>query len=466
MAGLSEASIGSESDLVPRKSGLLSRLKQRFLPRTLFARSLMIVATPMLLLQMIVAFVFFDRHWDAMSEKLADALAGEIDMVSDRLAAAQTPAQNQEIITQAARSLELIVTVENEHGSLQRPELSFEKFYWFSIVRKLEDSLDRRIDQPFTIRPYARDRWFEVVVQLDDRRTAHFICPDRRLFSPTTYIFVLWLIGSAMVLLAIAMIFMRNQVRPIMRLAVAAEKLGKGQDVPDFKPVGAYEVRQASRAFLEMKERLKRQIEQRTAMLSGVSHDLRTPLTRMKLQLAMSKSGKEAENLRQDIEEMERMIEGYLTFARGEGGEAVEMTDLKPLLDRVVAKARRQGFDVQDAVPAERMMIRLRPVACERAISNVVANACKYAKRVWVEALAAEEAVEISVDDDGPGIPSELREEVFKPFFRAEKSRNKKTGGVGLGLSIAQDIIHRHGGEIALSDSPRGGLRVIIRLPR
>jgi two-component system, OmpR family, osmolarity sensor histidine kinase EnvZ len=443
---------------------LLANLRHRLLPRTLFGRSLMIVSVPILLLQLIVAFVFFGRHWEAMSSKLVFALAGEITMITGHIADARSEDQIASIVKQAHSALDIVVIVENSGRSLKNPELSFEKFSWFSIAQKLQKALDEELGRPFTIRPYEKDKWFEIVVSAGKSKTVHFICPDRRLYSPTTYIFVLWLIGSAVLLLAIAMLFMRNQIRPIMRLAVAAEKLGKGQDVPDFKPVGAAEVRQASRAFLEMKERLKRQMEQRTAMLTGVSHDLRTPLTRMKLELAMSKDNASNGNLRQDIEEMEKMIEGYLAFARGEGDEAVEMTDLRPLLDRIVSKAKRQGCNVEETLP-ERLTIRVRPVAIERAAANIITNACKFAKRIWVEAREEGNAVDIIVDDDGPGIPPELREEVFRPFFRAEKSRNKKTGGVGLGLSIAQDIVHSHGGEIILADSPRGGLRVIMRLP-
>lgn len=452
------------------KKNWLKSLKEILLPRTLFGRSLMIVATPILVMQMTVAFIFFDRHWDAMSDKLVYALAGEVDMVADRIIEAKTPEQIAGIIRHSASSLDLQVSVENDAADLKKMELSFEKFSWFSVAQKLKLELQKKLDKPFTIRPYEKDKQFEIVVAIGPKRTVHFICPDRRVYSPTTYIFVLWMIGTAVLLLGIAMAFMRNQIRPIMRLAVAAEKFGKGQDVPDFRPVGAHEVRQASRAFLDMKDRLKRQIEQRTAMLSGVSHDLRTPLTRMKLQLAMAKSTAETDNLRQDIDEMEKMIEGYLTFAKGENDETPEMMDLKPVLERIVVKAKRQGFDVQEQLPEDRMMIRLRPVAAERAISNVVSNASKFGKHVWITAHLQKMpgtagVYEVTVDDDGPGISPELRDEVFRPFFRIEKSRNKKTGGIGLGLSIAQDIVHSHGGEIFLEDSNRGGLRVVIRLP-
>lgn len=423
----------------------------------------MIIATPVLLLQLIVAFIFFDRHWDTMSTKLAAALAGEINMLTTQLSIDGTDAQQAEIVDFAKRDLGLTIYWQ-EVQDPQKPLQDFEKFYWFGAGTKLKKELEKRIKYPFDVKGNEKEGKFEVVVFLSDKKTLHFLCNESRLVNATTYIFILWLIGSAVILFTVAIIFMRNQIRPIMRLAIAAEKFGKGQDVPDFKPVGASEVRQAAKAFLEMKERLKRQIEQRTAMLSGVSHDLRTPLTRMKLQLAMLKNAPDADNLRADVDEMEKMLEGYLTFARGEGDEVAEMTDLSAILDRIVSNVRRQGHEIETSIKNS-LTMKVRPLAIERAISNVVLNACKYAKNVWVSAVAGEDAVEICVDDNGPGIPGDLREDVFRPFYRVEKSRNKKTGGVGLGLSITQDIVHSHGGEIALSDSPKGGLRAVIRLP-
>lgn len=443
----------------------ISALKQRLLPRTLFGRSLMIIATPLLLLQLIVSFVFFDRHWDSMSTRLVYGLAGEISMLTTQLQQAEGEAARADIIAAAARSLDIDVHITDADAeALKRSEAAFEKLYWFSIDKKLQKFLERRLADDFVLSSSDVEKKFNILVRLNDKEMATFMCPMRRLTSSTTYIFILWLIGSAVVLFAIAILFMRNQIRPIRRLAVVAEKFGKGQDVPDFKPVGASEVRQASRAFLEMKERLKRQIEQRTAMLAGVSHDLRTPLTRMKLQLAMAPQDPEIDNLRQDIAEMERMLEGYLTFAKGEGTEDIEMTDLRDMLDRIIAKARRQNGDIDDNL-ADRLMIRLRPMAVERAISNVISNACKYAPKVWVNAYEQSDMIVVTVDDNGSGIAEELREEVFRPFYRIEKSRNKATGGLGLGLAIARDIIHAHGGEIFMESSNQGGLRVVIRLP-
>lgn len=447
-------------------SPLVSSFKRKFLPSTLFGRSLMIIATPILLMQLIVSFIFFDRHWESMSSRLIYALAGEVSMLTTQIQEARGDKQAENLIAEAAKSLDLYIQILPAPQTSNQPAaMPFEQFYWFSIDRKLNIALKRRLTRPFTMQTSEEDdKRFKVIVHLEDGRVAEFTCPERRLVTSTTYIFILWLIGSAVVLFGIAIIFMRNQIRPIRRLAIAAEKFGKGQDVPDFRPVGAREVRQASRAFLEMRDRLKRQIEQRTAMLAGVSHDLRTPLTRMKLQLAMAKDDETAVHLRQDIDEMEKMLEAYLDFAKGESSEAPEMTDLRQILERIIGRGQRQGEDIQ-AQLADRLMIRVRPLAAERALGNIIGNAAKYGKHVWVSAYEQSDAIEISVDDDGPGIAPELREDVFRPFFRIEKSRNKKTGGIGLGLSIARDIVHAHGGEIFLEDSNRGGLRVVIRLP-
>jgi two-component system osmolarity sensor histidine kinase EnvZ len=437
-------------------------IKQRVLPRTLYGRSLMIIVMPILLLQMIVAYIFIDRHWDSMSDKLVFALAGEIRMVTGQIKQAATPEEIDGIARQASANLDLLITL--EEGKVETLHSPARGPAWYSVEGKLQKALALNLKEPFVLTDLPESKQFDVSVQIDDRHVLKYRSFDRRLTSPTTYIFILWLVGSSIILMAVAVIFMRNQIRPIHRLAIAAEKLGKGQDVADFKPAGAREVRKAARAFLDMRDRIRRQIEQRTAMLAGVSHDLRTPLTRMKLQLAMAKATPENDNLRQDLEEMEKMLEGYLTFARGEGNEATERVDMKTVLERITGNARRQGYAIETSYAGE-LALWARPVAIERALANLVSNACKYAKHVWVEARAQEEAIEVFVDDDGPGIPKDQRDEVFRPFYRLEKSRNPKTGGVGLGLSIAQDIIHSHGGEIYLEQSPKGGLRAVVRLP-
>lgn len=445
-------------------------LRHRLLPRTLFGRSLLIIAVPILLLQGIVAFVFFDRHWDSISNKLVSALTGEIEYVVRELQRSDGPQTVQAIIADASRSLGMTVAVRPaaaSHEIPRREDSLRRRVSWFSVSGKLEGKL-HNLKVPYAVKPYEKEKWFIIEVEYKPAQIASFLIHERRLVTSTTYIFILWLMGSAFILFVISILFMRNQIRPILRLAVAAEKLGKGQDVPDFRPVGATEVRKAAEAFLLMRDRLRRQMEQRTLMLAGVSHDLRTPLTRMKLQLALAPAGQDTDNLRQDVDEMEKMIEGYLAFAKGEGDEVSVMADLGAIALRIAANAGRAGHNVQTELPdgADRLMLRIRPIAVERALANIVGNACRFAQNVWLAASDGAEYAVVTVDDDGPGIPPAQREEVFRPFYRMEKSRNKKTGGVGLGLSIAQDIVHGHGGEIELSDSPRGGLRVTLRLPR
>jgi two-component system osmolarity sensor histidine kinase EnvZ len=288
--------------------------------------------------------------------------------------------------------------------------------------------------------------------------------PRERLFSSTTYIFLMWMIGTSLLLFAIATMFMRNQVRPIRRLAAAVDNFGKGRDVPDFKPEGATEIRRAAAAFERMRGRINNALTQRTEMLAGVSHDLRTPLTRMKLQLAMLAESKGVEDLKEDLREMEVMVEEFLAFARGEGTEEPVESDLAEIINAI---ARGASIDdrLVEATTAGDLKIRIRPNAIRRCITNLVVNAKTHAQTVKVSAARRGGLVEINVDDDGLGIPNEEREAVFKPFYRLDSSRNPGTGGTGLGLSIARDLARGSGGDVTLAESSLGGLRATITLP-
>ena len=441
---------------------------KRYLPRTLFGRSLLIIVTPVILAQAVATWIFYDRHWDTMTNRLAFAVAGDIAMIIEQLDRDPSEAGIERTLTMAARTTDLVVAL--EPGRTLDPEYEVYAFRtrrrWPSLgllEATLSQALAERVGMPFSIDTQVAREWYEIRVQLPTG-VLSVMSPERRLFSPTSYIFILWMMGSAMVLFTVAIVFMRNQIRPIRRLAVAADGFGKGRDVPNFKPEGALEVRQAAAAFLLMRERIQRQITQRTEMLAGVSHDLRTPLTRMKLALAMLGDGPEVEELKDDVAEMELMIEGYLAFARGEGAEAVQPTDLNRLLTEAVNGARREGAEVTLAMDG-RLALPLRPNAMRRCLANLLANARRHADHVWVEAARRGGVVEIAIDDDGPGIPDAVREDVFKPFFRLDASRNKATGGAGLGLTIARDVVRGHGGDIVLTDSPHGGLRAVVRLP-
>ncbi len=435
-----------------------------FLPRTLFGRSLMILVTPILLIQIITTFVFFDRHWGRVTNRLSFAVAGEMAVIADQIEQGGDEDQIKQIAGYAARNLDLLISYETDGALPVLPEGNTEKQHSL-IVRPLARAMEAQIRRPSHIDVNVQEKWVEVSIKLENG-ILHVSLPQKRLFSSSSYIFLLWMIGVSLALLAIAILFMRNQIRPIRRLAVAAERFGRGLDIhPSFKPEGAREIRQASGAFLEMHERIRRQIQQRTAMLSGVSHDLRTPLTRMKLQVAMLEQTPDVEALKGDIEDMERMIDAYLDFARGEGGEQSVRTDLNDMLERVAVNARRQGGEIDFQGGEGNLSVQLRPIAFERCLSNIVSNARKYSEHSWLAAVRRADVIEVTLDDDGPGIPEDQFEEVFKPFVRVDASRNPATGGVGLGLPIAQDVVHSHGGRIWLEDSNHGGLRVVIHLP-
>jgi two-component system osmolarity sensor histidine kinase EnvZ len=439
------------------------RWYKRILPRTLFGRSLLIIVVPLVLVQVVATWNFYDRVWDTVSRRLSSGVAGEIAETIDAMHLLPAGPQRDQLFERVSRltDLEYIFwpdeklppSMTDTHiNSLEGP-----------LEGPLAEALRDRVHRPFQIDAEFDPRDTLVTVALADG-VLQVAVPRKRLLTPTTYIFVLWMVGSSLVLFAVATVFMRNQVRSLRRLAVAAESFGKGRDVRFFKIEGAMEVRQTAAAFLLMRERIRRQVTQRTEMLAGVSHDLRTPLTRMRLALEFLEESPTVAELKSDVQQMERMIEGYLEFARGEGGETPREIDLPMLLEEVAAGARRDGALVTVAAP-EAYAISLRPEAMRRCVSNLIANARRYGTHIWLTAVAVKDGIDILVDDDGPGIPSDRRQEVFRPFFRLDPARNPTTGGVGLGLTIARDVALSHGGDITLEDSPQGGLRVRVHLP-
>jgi two-component system osmolarity sensor histidine kinase EnvZ len=437
------------------REGIGARIK-RLLPRSLEGRTILILVVPVIIAQLITVYIFFERHFSALSVELSRAVAGDVAMLADETE--RDPDDRARIFSQAGDTLDL--SVDFEPNAMLTPEVPGR---WNPLIEPiLETALHERVRRTFTIGPYGDDNWVEIRVQLPDG-VLDVRSPQRRLFSYTAFVFIGWVVGASMLLTWIAVIFMRNQVRPIRRLALAAESFGKGRDTMRLKPAGALEVRQAAAAFVTMRDRIRRQIVQRTEMLAGVSHDLRTPLTRMKLQLALQPDGEDTEELRADVTEMETMIEAYLAFARGEGGETPQRIDLALMLRDVVDGLPGSQAVTVDAEPP--IMLEIRPTAMKRCLGNLIGNALRYARTVHVSASWRQRTAAIVIDDDGPGIPPESREEVFRPFFRLDPSRNAATGGVGLGLSIARDIAHGHGGEIDLQDSPMGGLRVVLTLP-
>ena len=428
-----------------------------YLPKSLLGRSLLIIVVPLILLQLVSGIIFFETHWDKVSLRLARSVAGDVAAVIDLLRLNPAPEQRAAVLEIARERMQLTVTV-REKSILKDANPVADSLMDRMLIRALREYTSK----PFQIDTKSLDRHVAVDIQLPDA-VLHVVTSRKRLFSSTAYVFVAWMVGTSLILFGVATIFMRNQVKPIRRLARAADDFGKGREVGNFKPEGATEVRQAASAFMAMQERIVRQIRQRTDMLAGVSHDLRTPLTRMRLQLEML--GSEAgDDLKDDVAEMEHMLDGYLAFARGEGGEDPTATDLSALLADVAKQAGRKGGKI-DLHTEGQLLVPLRPMAFKRCMTNIVENAMRYGEHIALRAGIRGNGVEIVVDDDGPGIPEDLREEVFKPFFRIDSSRNPGTGGVGLGLSIARDVARGLGGEIQLEESALGGLRARIRLP-
>ena len=429
---------------------------RRYLPRSIFVRSLLIVLVPIVILQIVLAIVFYERHWENVTRYLTNAVAGDIQAL-------------------------IWIYYTHEAGDLPDKALVIgRRFFDFSsrflpgtrlpesvpaatrqtrVERLLGQSLDHTVRLPFII---DNTQQSNTVVRIEMPEGVLVVSiPNRRVESRTTDLFVYWMLGTSAALALVAAYFVRQQIRPINRLASAAEKFGRGIIDVEFKPSGAAEVRRAAHAFLAMRERIRRQIEQRTFMLASVSHDLRSPLTRMKLELAFIGETEEVANLRRDIEEMEHMVDVYLAFARGQGEETSQAFDLAAVIREVTAEA---ASPVETRV-TEDLPFLGRAGAVKRCLTNIVDNACRYGTVTVLEARRENGSIAITLDDDGTGIPEASRAEAFQAFTRLDASRDPNLSGSGLGLTIASDVVKSHGGDIFLEDSPLGGLRVRITLP-
>ena len=434
------------------------RWLKRLMPKSLYVRTILIIVIPTFIALAVATFVFFDRHWSTTTNRLAYAVSGDIAAIIALAETVPSTAARQEVIDKIAIRTDLFATFDVGRKLDRDP-----KKYSSPLRQILDDALNERVRFPHIIEARRETEELAIMIETPDGLYTVLV-PRKRLYTPTTEVFIGWMLGSSILLSVIALLFMRNQVRPVRRLAEAAEAIGKGQDVPWFKLEGATEVRQAGSALLVMRDRIRRSFNQRTAMLAGVSHDLRTPLTRMRLQLAMMPEGAQTRGILSDIGEMEVMLEGYLAFAKGEEGEATVKTDLAALLEDIVQTARRQHEHVSFK-GSEAVMATIRPHALRRCVNNLIGNALRYGKQAQIALSERDHAIDIVIDDDGPGIPEEKREDVFRPFCRLDASRNMDTGGVGLGLTIARDIARAHGGNLVLEDSPLGGLRARIWLP-
>jgi two-component system osmolarity sensor histidine kinase EnvZ len=436
---------------------------RRLVPRGLLGRALLIILVPLVVLQAIALQLFYGSHLDVISRRLAAGVAGDVAMVVGLLERETEAEDRTWIFREAAWRLDLSLAYE-AGARLAQTGMRPASMPLLPLEEDLAAAMQERVRLPFDADWQTDPRSVIIRVQMDDG-VLHVEVVRKRLFSGTIYLFVIWLVGSSLLLFLVAGIFMRNQVRALRKISAAAEAFGMGRTVGPMKPEGAAEVRQAATAFNRMEDRIRRFVDSRTELLAGISHDLRTPLTRLRLGLAMlpEAAREDAAAMTEDVEEMDRLIGAYLAFARGEGVEQPEETDLAMLLRDVVLRQSRGGVAIPYEGP-DMLAMELRAGAMRRCFGNLLDNARKHAKRVTVTLTQQPRGqngiwADITIDDDGPGIPEAAREDAFKPFTSFTH------GGTGLGLAIARDIARAHGGDVFLEDSPLGGLRARIRIP-
>ena len=432
----------------------LNKFIKKILPKRLFYRSLLIVAVPIIGLQLIISIVFFDSLWIKTNKGMTRALVGEIRTFINAY-------ENEEY------DKEFLILVFREHLDFN---VKFEPLKILPSKNKerrfspIDRTLRRELKAKFT------NYWFDTTSykNLIDLRIKYedgyfqFYVPKERVTSSSARIFALWITMPAFLLIAISIIFLKNQTRPIISLAKASEKFGRGEEIGEYRPSGALEIRQAGYEFDKMRKRITRHLNQRSEMLSGISHDLRTPLTRIKLQLAFIKDKEISNKLSNDVSEMEKMLNEYLQFASSSSEEKTETFDISELLESTVIRYEKK--EITTVIP-ERVFLDGRKSLIRRCFNNLIDNSIKYSNNILISLKKSANSIIIIIDDDGPGIPKNERENVFKPFYKIDKSRSDSKSSVGLGLSIASDIIRSHGGNISLETSPANGLRTKIFLP-
>ncbi len=433
---------------------------KNYMPSGLYSRSLMIIIIPIVLIQIVAGYVFLERHWNTVTKRLSHAVISDLSLLVD-LRMGDTQTDDEELIRLADESFEMSIAFlpgETLPEPVPRPFVDL-------LDDSLSDEIENQVGRPFWLDTVSVGNYVDVRLQLPGEVMRALVLKSK-VYATNSHIFIVWMTGTSLFLLAVSIVFLRNQIRPIENLAEAAESFGRGRDIQDFKPSGASEVRQAASAFLNMRDRIKAQIEQRTTMLAGVSHDLRTPLTRLKLQLAMLPRSPEILGLEEDIIEMEDMLEDYLSFAKGFQGEKSLEINIRNLLEEIreSAKLRKPGTYIFIACPPS-LPFKVKRRAFKRCLTNLVNNACNYAKEVHIIVKVEEECLKIVISDNGPGIPEESIDQVFRPFFRLDQARNAETGGTGLGLSVARDVARGHGGDIYLSKGAQGGLEATVSVP-
>ncbi|WOI54156.1 ATP-binding protein [Parvularcula sp. LCG005] len=432
---------------------------KRFAPKSLYGRTILIVVLPIFLMQAAVTYVFFNRHWEEVTASLAKSTASDFGMMTLLWTLHPSDGARAELIEQAREELGIEMTFVS--GG-QIPDEDSESLF-NALNRTLDRELDWSLDYPYSYDTTSFRDVVETRVQLENGYLVYKVSRDR-VVARNGHFFLLWLIGVTLLLGYTALIFLRNQVRSITRLADAADRFGRGEDVAGFKPSGAREVRLAGHAFIAMRARIKRFLDQRTEMLAGVSHDLKTPLTRLKLNLAMQSPSDDIKDMQADIDEMERLLNDYLTFARGDAAVEREWIDVNQLAEDLKHAASRQGRTLATDIPSG-LGIIAHGTSLSRALTNLVENAYKFAETVSLSATKSANGVELIVDDDGPGIAPDDRGAALKAFGRLDQARNTNVAGSGLGLSIVRDVARAHGGSLRLEESPLGGLRAVMSLP-
>ena len=433
---------------------------KKIFPRTLLFRSLLIVIAPIILIQIVVGGVFFDSIWYKTNRGLVRSAANEINTFLALYPDFKQKNKTNELINIYKDKSGLIISIKKETQQLP----SVETVKWYSLYDKivLEEFTDK-IKNPYWHNVRFNSSFVQVLVLLNKNEVIEFLVPKSKIRSTSGRIFALWITVPSLIFLFVSIIFLRNQIRPIVHLSQAVEKFGKGQFDSDFKVSGALEIRQASYEFEKMKRRILKHISQRTAMLSGISHDLKTPLTRLKLQIELLNKNQKLNSLKEEITEMEKMINEYLDFASNQYSQPAEKFNIVQLIQNLIDKNFKKNIKIKSP---KNLIFSGRKNLIRRCIANIINNSQKYAENISITCKKMKNAIQINIDDDGPGIADEHKEKVFRPFYRVDKSRSLKDNNVGLGLSIVEDIVNSHGGTVKLLNNPKGkGLRVSLSFP-
>ncbi len=430
---------------------------KRYLPKSLFGRALLIIMLPIAIMQMAVAYFFFNAHWNEVTANLSDSVAADVSVAVQLYKQDPTHDRTRRLDNMLRPNMELSVAL----VAADSLPLTSRDAFFSNLDKTLRRALANSLTDEFWFDTTRYPNHIDIRVSVDEG-VLRFIAARDRVFAPTGFVFIFWLVTATLLLSMVSILFIRNQAKPISELAAAADAFGKGHDISPFKPSGASEVRLAGQSFLKMRGRLKRHLEQRTIMLAGVSHDLRTPLTRLKLHLAMQTPSKDNEAAKQDLVEMETMLKGYLDFARGLSGEDTVAVNAKSYMQDLLS---RMNISATTLICDVDFKIALKPQSFERALQNLLSNALKYGTHCRVTLQRDEDVAYFIIEDDGPGIPEDRREEAMKAFQRLDTARNQNIEGVGLGLSIVKDITQIHGGTLRLDVSEMGGLKAIICLP-